>query len=402
MLRKAATGDINDADMANALEDWGNETYNLIKVLLTKQNNSGTQAAPPEEAAQEEPDDAPPAPTGNGRNPEQDAEIYRLNARVKKQQDEITRLLLTIDELRARIESIGQIATDSGPEAATVIRSTMTKAGLKEIMEVHRDPPKLKGVFERLYQDALQRITRLGLIRERMLIANQAYSNIVNALVSKDDSVGPESIPDLDRLSSTAAATLSGMWYNTDFLFKHACDYAIAQGVESSLSKNQILSLAEMMDAAHEEQDGNADDNDPNSPNFRARRKATGNRDRLPGRRSDRSREFPGSGESARAFWSLPGGLQGPKSPRSHRKDTLSDPGQTSFSSYVTALREARGDLRADEWPRCTLPEKKVKVGDGVAFCPKTLKASIAGSRSLPVLPKGRGGISAHETGIEA
>merc|ERR1719217_682414 len=147
----------------------------------------------------------------------------------------------------------------------------MKKAGLKEIMEA-ANVPKLKGVFERLYQDAIQRIQRLGLIRERMLIANKAYSNIVNAIVSKDEEavLKPDAIPDLDRLSSTAAATLSGMWYHTDFLFRNTCEYAIAQGVESSIMKGQKVSLFEVIDAANTDRDGSMSrgprDNDPNSP----------------------------------------------------------------------------------------------------------------------------------------
>jgi len=280
----------------------------------------------------------------------------------------------------------------------------MKKAGLKEIMEA-KNVPRLQSVFDRLYQDALQRIERLGLIRERMLIANKAYSNIVNALVSDQaEGIGPEQIPDLDRLSSTAAATLSGMWYHTEFLFRNTCEYAIAQGVESSIMKSQKYTLSEVMEAANTDDKISFDqgDDDPNSPNYKARRRGgsgSGN-DRLPGRRGgDRpGKNYPGAGAGGdgRAFWSLPGGVgKGPKSPRMERKGCLSDPDPSTFSSYIAALREARGDLKSDEWNRVPLPERNPKLtrsSDAVEFHPKTLKASVSsGSRSLPILPKGRG-----------
>lgn len=388
-----------------ALEEWGEEICSGVDSImkqgeLLRQQSKLAASNQPKVVVQEQAPAEVPTPVVQEvvrADPKDAQEIMRLNKRLNAQQDEISRLLITIDELRARIEQVQEIATESSPEVATAIKATMKRAGLKEIIEA-KNVPQLKGVFERLYQDSIQRIQRLGIIRERMLIANKAYSNVVNNLVSKPSNaaLNPETMPDLDRLSSTAAATLSGMWYNTEFLFRNTCEYAIAQGVESSIMKSQKVSLSEVMDAASVNKGGINEPayDDVNSPNYHARPRA-GNR--LPGRRGgDRnSKDYPGATTTGdgNAFWHpMPGGIDKPRSPRALRKERLADPEPSSFSSYVTAMREARGDLTPAEWPRCTLPERKAPRGDGMEFAPKTLKASISGgSRSLPALPKGRG-----------
>lgn len=394
---------------AAALQDWGDEIHQYLKIAL-KQAQTAAAAAKGDKFEPVEPETVIREKVVEKTvevfkaDPEQAQEIMRLNKRLNKQQDEISRLLVTIDELRSRIESVKDVAAESTPEVQAVIQTTMKKAGLKEIMEA-ANVPKLKGVFERLYQDAVQRIQRLGLIRERMLIANKAYSNIVNAIASKEgEALDPKDIPDLDRLSGTAAATLSGMWYHTDFLFKNACEYAIAQGVESSIMKSQKLSLSEVIEAGSG--NGSPPDalgTDPNNPDYKPRRQKKSSRpnDRpmhpVAGDRPGKALPGvtcggPGDGH---AFWHpMPGGLsKGTKSPREIRKGHLADPEASSFSSYIAALREARGDLKSDEWSKVPLPERKILKSEGVEFQPKTLKASVAGgnARSLPVLPKGRG-----------
>merc|ERR1711972_808181 len=123
----------------------------------------------------------------------------------------MSRLLLVIDELRKRIDAIKIAAASQGPEEATNVDNVMEEVGLKELMDTGVPPagesshtwtvPKLMGVFERLYQDSIQRIQRLGLIRERMVLANRAYSAVVDAMV--DNKPADDSIPDLSRLNAT-------------------------------------------------------------------------------------------------------------------------------------------------------------------------------------------------------
>lgn len=410
-LLKASADMAEEADKSvRALEDWGDEVYQYIKMAL-RQAQDAANKVPEKIVVHEEvhPQEVVKEVVTKEvvkevvkADPQDAIEIKRLNSRLNKQQEEISRLLITIDELRARMEMVNEIAEDAPVEVQKVIRHTMKKAGLKEIMEA-ANVPKLKGVFERLYQDAVQRIQRLGLIRERMLIANKAYSHIVNAIVSKADEANVKScadeLPDLDRLSETAAATLQGMWYPSMTLFKNTCEYAIAQGIESSLMKSQKLSLSEVMEASAENF-GMIDpgDDDPNSPNYKPRRRAGPKNDRPPGRGGGEKRAaYPGTttgGDAGHAFWELPGGIKGPKSPRDVRKGHLNDPEPSSFASYIAALRESRGDLTSDEWNRVPLPARsgrQLAKSEGVEFIPKTLKASISNSRSLPVLPKGRG-----------
>ncbi|CAL1156888.1 unnamed protein product [Cladocopium goreaui] len=93
-------------------------------------------------------------------------EISHLKQVTQRQQEEISRLLLTIDELRKRLENIRVVSMDAGPGVASSVDNIMEKVGLKDIMDpsftagIPRAPPVLKGVFERLYSDAIQRIQR--------------------------------------------------------------------------------------------------------------------------------------------------------------------------------------------------------------------------------------------------
>merc|ERR1712151_1015107 len=111
--------------------------------------------------------------------------------------------------------------------------------------------------------------------------------------------------------------------------------------------------------------------------------------DRLPGRRGDRPfKQFVGDARS--------------NSPRTLRKAQLHDPEPTSFTAYVAGIREARNDLKPDEWPRLeSYPAGKFSIGKQLGGMPlaasgtmksKTPEKRISGSQSLPALPaKGRG-----------
>jgi len=325
-----------------------------------------------------------------------DPQVQNLKNRLKAQQDEISKLLLTIDELRGRIEKIKEFAGED-PEVSKKLGNIMDRVGLKDMMDVGTGPgsgPKLKGVFERLYQDAIQRIQRLGLIRERMVLANHAYDAVVVAMQGgappRNMAEVTSGAPDLARLNATAGASLRGMWYHTDFLFQNACDYAMAQGVEASAMKGTgHASLEELMD----------DDElcEMESPDLSRR---PGNR---PGvRRGGRPKPLPGAyggGNDSKAFWQMPAGLNGSMSPRQMRKLNIRDPVNTSFTSYVAAIREARGDIRPDEWPNCERrrPKKGERdpdrigslvnlPGKGVSNSPK----GMSNSQSLPSLPANR------------
>jgi len=313
--------------------------------------------------------------------------VDKLEEECKTQQNEISRLLLTIDELRARIEQIQAIAAETNPEVLEAMGKVLEKAGLQDIIEAKGGSTKARGVFERLYQDAVQRIQRLGLIRERMMMANRAYSNFVNTFV--DRSKGPDAVPDLERLSSTAEAALSSMWYHTEFLFRNACEYAITQGVEHSLLRGQT-SLQEIIDAASAEADGSSQTTRSLEASPESKRRKQHRGDRLPGRR----------GGERLGYLGLETGP--PRSPRRIRRDKLDDPEPTQFAEYVAQLREARGDTKSDSRG---VERKLVKNPDGIDFYPKTMKAATMDradrSNSLPALPKTRSLIQANADDVE-
>merc|ERR1740138_1983216 len=72
-------------------------------------------------------------------------ELNDLRNRVAKQQDEISRLLLLIDELRKRLEQVQVAAKKAGPTMMSAVGGIMSSAGLKELLEKGCGP-KLKGV----------------------------------------------------------------------------------------------------------------------------------------------------------------------------------------------------------------------------------------------------------------
>lgn len=345
-------------------------------------------------------------------------EMLRLKQQQKGFQDEISRLLLVIDELRKRIDAIKTVAASQGPEVAKAVDSVVEEAGLKDIMEPgettfggggtgfgarpqrHAEVIRLKGVFERLYQDSIQRIQRLGLIRERMVLANRAYSAVVDAMV--DNRPADDSIPDLSRLNATTSAALRGMWYHTEYLFRHACEYAMGQGIEASLLKGNRPSLGDIMD----------DDNDDplaegrealrdQSTTRQVRRPARLGGDRPLARRTERpgvatgQRGHPLGGQhsSAQAAWSL-------KRVQTAAPDFAKDSVTTSFATYMSAMKDASStdgwvsdDRQAATRLRGARPPGLV-ASEGekldVLLATKNGMKIACKSESLPVLPKGR------------
>eukprot|EP00747_Dinoflagellata_sp_TGD_P162858 gnl/TRDRNA2_/TRDRNA2_180943_c0_seq1.p1 gnl/TRDRNA2_/TRDRNA2_180943_c0~~gnl/TRDRNA2_/TRDRNA2_180943_c0_seq1.p1 ORF type:complete len:896 (+),score=200.10 gnl/TRDRNA2_/TRDRNA2_180943_c0_seq1:117-2690(+) len=416
-------------DVENTLSGTGMGLMDLLrqanapkKVEKKEAPREVVEAPPPQQVQVIE----KPAPVDN-------RELNELRGRCKDQQDEIAKLLLTIDELRARMQKLKEIA-ESNPNIATQFEGLMAEVGLKDMCEAGSSGPKLRGVFERLYQDAMQRVQRLGLIRERVAVANRAYTAAMSAARSprpfsenQDFDGGPrrlpssgglEATPDLKKLSMQAQNALRGMWYHTEYLFRHSCEYAEAQGVEASAQFAHTFS-GDLLEAAAELDDLNDSSQElPGKPR-------RGGTDRLPGRREQRpQRTLFGqdgrAGRDSQIMWhSLPGGpppgagtmasmdfnRRMPRSPREMRRQKLEDPEPTSFTAYVAALRDARGDLGDHEWPRCSrTPEPRIlkKSFDKSLKATLTDGGNMSVSRSLPALPKGRGLLLQAQQGDES
>lgn len=323
--------------------------------------------APAVEVPTKEPE-APEAPQGKEVVYKGDPkEVQELKRITQRQQEEISKLLLTIDELRKRMENIKVVSLDAGPGVAGTVDNIMEKVGLKDIMEagLARNPPVLKGVFERLYSDATQRIQRYGLIRQQMLLANKAYAAVVEAVASEEE----QQWPDFERLNDTTDATIRGMWYHTEYLFRSACEYAMTQGVEATLVKSQQNLVSEFEEKVQESF----------SPAAPRREKPPG-----PPRRQERGIKEEASRRS--------------ELPSKRRPDE-----PTPFMSYMAALREVQGQLAKEVVQ--SLPEKprhgtraldefrtlKDACDRPPMALPTSTTSSLATSRSLPALPKTRG-----------
>uniref|UniRef100_A0A7S1RKR8 Uncharacterized protein n=1 Tax=Alexandrium catenella TaxID=2925 RepID=A0A7S1RKR8_ALECA len=305
-------------------------------------------------------------------------EAVRLRDLCKWQQEEIARLLLLVDELRKRIEAMGESAVQEG--SGSPVAASMEKFGLREVAEA-RGQQRLKGVFERLYQDACQRITRYSLIRERLLASNALCNQVMAALSTRQAEDGSE-VPDFERLNATASAALGGMFYHTDYLFRATCQYAMSQGVENTLFKVR---------RDFNDFDPNASEDTEQPDHDEARRHGP---HRLPGRRSERPRKGGGQPASPRTGSTS-------VSPAKLKKASPLAEEHASFGQYVQSLKDANME---EEWRPKAGRDKKMMLSSSGDF--STLKAAVlekgkdggrankgaglVASQSLPALPKGR------------
>jgi len=322
------------------------------------------------------------------------AENDELRKGSQALQDENSRMLLMMDEMRGRLENLGGRSAE--------VDDALEKTGLKGLVNPSgpSGQQRLKDVFSRLYQDGVQRVQRYCLIRSQMLSATQAATEMVTSLSHKTDvdRLGEDVVPDLGRLSATACAALNGMWYTTDYLFRRACAYAMAQGVDS-VGKMHASAVSELM-----EESGSLTglltkrslgvDGDP----F--------NRSRKRGARHAESR-CPPCRHGDRPV-GLPEGPQpetARRSPRKIRQEAVADPEPTPFTVYVAGIKEARSDIRPNEWPRLEqYPSGKLMSSKGMPLSGSTPlggtgpsskggasgKRVISGSQSLPAIPRGR------------
>jgi hypothetical protein len=166
-----------------------------------------------------------------GDTSEKDREIAKLKNKIKEQQEEISRLLLMIEELRHRLDQMRKLLESKGGDVAVELEKALKEAGLKDLVEV-KAGPHLKNVYERLYQDALQRMQRLALILEKKAEANKLYFASVADAKKIKGSAAHAAPPDLERLTDAAVVAIHGMWYHYDILFRRVCEHSAAQSVK--------------------------------------------------------------------------------------------------------------------------------------------------------------------------
>jgi len=344
----------------------------------------------------------------------EEEELHQLRQRCKSQEDEIARLVLIIDELRVRMQTMVN-GGEPTPELALQVGGLLQKAGLKEVVDASASEAGLRPVFRRLYQDAVQRLQRFAMIRQSVKSMNKAI------LAGQDGGQGSVPPPDLEHLNVTAAAALSGMWYGSGYIFKRMCKYAASHGVEE-ITKSHTTSLVELLGSAPSAEDTDAAPQAPESAGIHGRPLCTpprANLERLPGRRSERfprtlGHPLPGGVTASDGLFAKLSKGRGDRarSPRQQqlRQAQLDDPEPTPFTSYIASVKEARGDLQGSDWARASLKKqaagerpprtdalgeggKGVKVAHGPAGSRGSAKGGLLGARSLPVLPKIRGAL---------
>merc|ERR550534_1268247 len=102
----------------------------------------------------------------------------RANRELEKdicvQKEENDRLQMLVDELRRRIVQIKEAAEEQGvqPEA---LQRVMESVGLNDVMEADGQK-KVRKVFQRLYEDAMERLRRYQIIRAKVLAAQQGFA----------------------------------------------------------------------------------------------------------------------------------------------------------------------------------------------------------------------------------
>lgn len=295
-----------------------------------------------------------------------------LQKRVKELEEEMAKILLTVDELRRRVEKLQQIPID--PDEDT-INSIMEKVGLKELADAREGGLKLKGVFQRLWQDAAQRIQRAGMIRERVALASKVFSSSMLAVREGGD---PKAygVPDFERLNETTQATLRTMKYHSDYIFKQCCEYAILQGVEAPLAK-------ELGDPCNQENTicdtyGIVDDEMPEADRIRHFQKT----DRLPGRLGHRPHRSPCAQPVSKIL-----------------TQEIANGTPSSFKNYVALLRQAQDQAfdcvpKLDKLEMQSMEDSFLTMKEACALTKVHSPSGLSASLSLPVLPKTRNLVS--------
>lgn len=285
-----------------AIDAWASETVGGVKAYLAKRGETAVSISKLQK------------------------ELDELRKRLAGKEDELARLLLTIDELRLRLSKVRHVKPDA---------DTFQEIGLEEFID-DLGPTQLRGVFERLYEDAVQRISRSNLVLHHLMTGKRAFAKL-----AQDQDVGFTAA--LQQLNETVSATLKGMWYNSEYVFRHVCQYAMEKGAEESFAcKDNTGSVTDFL---QEELFGEEDvlSWQQRPPN------------RLPGRRGEQRPSganglrpaYPGTlGGAGKTLWHpMPGGVNPPDiSPRQMRKKHLVNPESNPFTEYVASLREARGE----------------------------------------------------------
>jgi len=160
-----------------------------------------------------------------------------------------------IEELRLRLAQMKRFLEDKGGLAADELEKALEEVGLKDLIEAKHG--NLTNVYERLYQDSLQRMQRLALTLEQKLEASKMYYETVASVKKETGLPSPATVP-LERLTETALTAIHGMFYHYEILFRRVCERAAADGLRNAAIENYRLALSDIFGEM------------PSDPNFNA------------------------------------------------------------------------------------------------------------------------------------
>jgi len=170
-------------------------------------------------------------------------EMEKLKAKCRQQQEEISRLLLMIEEMRHRLEKLQFLLEEKGYTDET-LQGALEKVGLQDLMQAKKRD--LVNVYERLYQDAVERLQRSALTLEQRIEASKLYYAGITANNSHKGPAVRAPPPKLDQLTEAACTAIHGMWYHYDILFKRVCERSTAEALKNSAINKYRLALADI------------------------------------------------------------------------------------------------------------------------------------------------------------
>lgn len=182
-----------------------------------------------------------------------EAEIENLFARIAELEQskrdlethegtEVRRLMMIIDELRARLNAAGVAAEKQG--ISQEMGGIMSASGLSDLMSAYTpqaDDPALRKVFARLYRDSLERVMRAGFIESKMTVLQRGdLCRVVNTDEGGSNTRWVSANSELERIRAMTKAALPNMAYRCERMFQQLDAYGELKAIESAITSNCI------------------------------------------------------------------------------------------------------------------------------------------------------------------
>jgi len=144
------------------------------------------------------------------------------------------------------------LLVSKGGDVAKELEQALKEVGLKDLVDAKTGRP-LKNVYERLYQDAVQRMQRLALILEQKVEANKLYLASLSSTKRIKGTASQVPAPDLEKLTDAALVAIQGMWYHYDIMFRRVCEESQAQSIRDAAADNYKMALSDIFGTSCED-----------------------------------------------------------------------------------------------------------------------------------------------------